>query len=235
MRATPSALAADVVAMREKMHAAHPNAHARCSTSSTIRAAWSTSNSASSTWCWRMRTRTPRCAATRATSRSWRTASELGLVPDAIAQAAADAYREYRRLQHQIRLQGAREARIEPAAQAARRADVAALWQNVFGQPRTVERSQPIRPRPRGKSAKIAVLTMTRKRDVDGGPRWLHLVRRQARAVARRHDARAHAHAALRTRRLRRRARATKPNRGRPFSGCATTPSDCCARRRSSG
>jgi hypothetical protein len=73
------------------------------------------------------------------------TAAGLGLVPDAIAQAAADAYREYRRLQHQIRLQGAREARTEPAAQASRRADVAALWQSVFGEPRTVEVQEPCR------------------------------------------------------------------------------------------
>ena len=36
--------------------------------------------------------------------------ASLGLVPVDIADSAADAYREYRRLQHQVRLQGAREA-----------------------------------------------------------------------------------------------------------------------------
>ena len=45
-------------------------------------------------------------------------AGELGLVPAAIAQRAADAYREYRRLQHQIRLTGAPQARVDPDAQA---------------------------------------------------------------------------------------------------------------------
>ena len=59
--------------------------------------------------------------------------AELGLVPAPVATAAADAYREYRRLQHQIRLQGAAVARVTPAHQAARRAAVAELWSRVFG------------------------------------------------------------------------------------------------------
>jgi len=62
-------------------------------------------------------------------------AADLGLVPPAIAQEAADAYREYRRLQHKIRLTGAPHARVEADPQAQRRAAVAALWAHVFGQP----------------------------------------------------------------------------------------------------
>jgi glutamate-ammonia-ligase adenylyltransferase len=61
-------------------------------------------------------------------------AADLGLVPRTVATAAADAYREYRRLQHQVRLQGAQEARVEPQAQAARRHAVDQLWRAVFGQ-----------------------------------------------------------------------------------------------------
>ncbi len=64
-----------------------------------------------------------------------RIAGELGLVPVAMAAAAANAYRDYRRLQHQIRLTGAPHARVEPALQADRRAAVAALWTHVFGAP----------------------------------------------------------------------------------------------------
>jgi [glutamine synthetase] adenylyltransferase / [glutamine synthetase]-adenylyl-L-tyrosine phosphorylase len=60
-------------------------------------------------------------------------ASEAGLVDASVARAAADAYREYRRLQHQVRLTGAAHARVEPDAQAARRASVDALWKTVFG------------------------------------------------------------------------------------------------------
>jgi glutamate-ammonia-ligase adenylyltransferase len=64
-----------------------------------------------------------------------RMAGELGLVPPAVAAAAADAYREYRRAQHQIRLTGAAEARVDPAGETAHRAAVGALWQAVFGAP----------------------------------------------------------------------------------------------------
>ena len=64
-------------------------------------------------------------------------AGDAGLVPADIAVQAADAYREYRRLQHQIRLTGAPHARVDADAQAPRRAAVDALWQAVFGARRT--------------------------------------------------------------------------------------------------
>ena len=60
-------------------------------------------------------------------------AARLGLVPAAVAASAEDAYREFRRLQHQIRLTGAAHARVPPAPQSARRDAVAALWRHVFG------------------------------------------------------------------------------------------------------
>ena len=61
-------------------------------------------------------------------------AAELGLVPSAIAHDAADAYREYRRLQHKIRLTGAPHARVDAGpSKRQRRAAVAALWAHVFG------------------------------------------------------------------------------------------------------
>jgi [glutamine synthetase] adenylyltransferase / [glutamine synthetase]-adenylyl-L-tyrosine phosphorylase len=59
--------------------------------------------------------------------------AELGLLPATPAAEVADAYRLYRRLQHQIRLTGAAHARVEPEALAAPRAAVAALWTHVFG------------------------------------------------------------------------------------------------------
>ena len=60
-------------------------------------------------------------------------AGDAGLLPQHVAVNAADAYREYRRLQHQIRLTGAPHARVDGDAQASRRAAVDALWQAVFG------------------------------------------------------------------------------------------------------
>ena len=62
-------------------------------------------------------------------------AGDLALVPAAVAAAAANAYRDYRRLQHQIRLTGAPHARIDPAGHVDRRAAVNALWAHVFGAP----------------------------------------------------------------------------------------------------
>ncbi len=59
-------------------------------------------------------------------------AGALGLVAPALAATVADAYRAYRRLQHQIRLQGAESARVEPAPHALTRAAVGALWRHVF-------------------------------------------------------------------------------------------------------
>jgi len=60
-------------------------------------------------------------------------AAHAGLLPRALAQDAADAYREYRRLQHRVRLTGAPHARVDPTPHAARRASVAALWKALFG------------------------------------------------------------------------------------------------------
>jgi glutamate-ammonia-ligase adenylyltransferase len=62
-------------------------------------------------------------------------AADLALLHADVARAAADAYRDYRKLQHQIRLQGARAARVEPLPQAERRAAVDRLWSDVFGAP----------------------------------------------------------------------------------------------------
>ena len=61
-----------------------------------------------------------------------RNAGNIALLSIA-AQAAADAYREYRRLQHQIRLTGAPHARVDPGPQSARRAAVDALWEHALG------------------------------------------------------------------------------------------------------
>jgi [glutamine synthetase] adenylyltransferase / [glutamine synthetase]-adenylyl-L-tyrosine phosphorylase len=62
-------------------------------------------------------------------------AGELELVPRELATEVADAYRAYRRQQHAVRLTGAQHARVDPAAHAERRASVNALWQTLFGAP----------------------------------------------------------------------------------------------------
>jgi len=62
-----------------------------------------------------------------------RMAGDLGLVQRERAYAVADAYREYRRRQHALRLQGATNARVDPALYGEARATVEALWIEVFG------------------------------------------------------------------------------------------------------
>ena len=63
--------------------------------------------------------------------------------PGGACGTVADAYRAYRRAQHQIRLQGAPLARVDPAPQAARRAAIGELWRHVFGAPVAGRRPAP--------------------------------------------------------------------------------------------
>ncbi len=58
---------------------------------------------------------------------------ELGLVDAGLALATADAYRKFRRMQHQIRLQGADKARVDPARAQDDAQQVRKLWEQVFG------------------------------------------------------------------------------------------------------
>jgi glutamate-ammonia-ligase adenylyltransferase len=62
-----------------------------------------------------------------------RMCGELGLIDPALAEAVGDAYRAMRKLQHQVRLQGHDNARVEPAQVAAHAAPVIQLWQALFG------------------------------------------------------------------------------------------------------
>jgi glutamate-ammonia-ligase adenylyltransferase len=59
--------------------------------------------------------------------------ARLGLIPEALALGAFDAYRELRRLQHMLRLQGEKYARVPRESVATAAASVLALWENVFG------------------------------------------------------------------------------------------------------
>jgi glutamate-ammonia-ligase adenylyltransferase len=64
-----------------------------------------------------------------------KTAAGLGLAGVAQAEAARAAYRQFRELQHQLRLAGERYARVEPQRIADSAAAVTALWQSLFGGP----------------------------------------------------------------------------------------------------
>ncbi|MGB9992396.1 bifunctional [glutamate--ammonia ligase]-adenylyl-L-tyrosine phosphorylase/[glutamate--ammonia-ligase] adenylyltransferase [Pseudoduganella rhizocola] len=57
----------------------------------------------------------------------------LGLIDAALAGGTADAYRAMRKLQHQLRLQGQDQSRVDPSRVEQHAAKVTALWQAMFG------------------------------------------------------------------------------------------------------
>jgi [glutamine synthetase] adenylyltransferase / [glutamine synthetase]-adenylyl-L-tyrosine phosphorylase len=61
-----------------------------------------------------------------------RLAAELGLIAAEVAEAAREAYREYRRRQHEMRLQGTESARVPPDLVAEHVRSVRRLWDTVF-------------------------------------------------------------------------------------------------------
>jgi glutamate-ammonia-ligase adenylyltransferase len=60
-------------------------------------------------------------------------AAKLGLIPEALALGAFEAYREFRRLQHMLRLQGEKYARVRREEVRPHADAVLALWRYVFG------------------------------------------------------------------------------------------------------
>ena len=59
---------------------------------------------------------------------------EIGLIPAELAERCRNAYREFRRIQHGLRLKGAKFARVPHEQVATHVAAVRELWTNVFGQ-----------------------------------------------------------------------------------------------------
>ncbi|PLC49254.1 bifunctional [glutamate--ammonia ligase]-adenylyl-L-tyrosine phosphorylase/[glutamate--ammonia-ligase] adenylyltransferase [Pollutimonas subterranea] len=62
-----------------------------------------------------------------------RLAAEAGLISDDLARLAGDAYREFRKSQHALRLQGAEKARVPPDTLIKERDCVQELWNTVIG------------------------------------------------------------------------------------------------------
>jgi [glutamine synthetase] adenylyltransferase / [glutamine synthetase]-adenylyl-L-tyrosine phosphorylase len=60
-------------------------------------------------------------------------AAKLGLIPEEAGTAVGDAYREFRRLQHRLRLNGAKYARVPAGRVEGHIAATRALWRGVFG------------------------------------------------------------------------------------------------------
>jgi len=62
-----------------------------------------------------------------------RVAGELGLIPGELADRVRNAYRNYRRTQHRLRLNGETYARVDPESVATEKAAVTELWELVLG------------------------------------------------------------------------------------------------------
>jgi glutamate-ammonia-ligase adenylyltransferase len=62
-----------------------------------------------------------------------RLAGKLGLIPADAAEKVGSAYREFRRLQHGLRLNGAKYARVRHEDMKEEMAATLALWRRVFG------------------------------------------------------------------------------------------------------
>jgi glutamate-ammonia-ligase adenylyltransferase len=58
-------------------------------------------------------------------------AADQGLIPVNLAEAVRDAYRDYRRMQHGLRLNN-QHSRVDPASVVERVAAVRRLWQYLF-------------------------------------------------------------------------------------------------------
>jgi glutamate-ammonia-ligase adenylyltransferase len=62
-----------------------------------------------------------------------RMCGELGLIDAALARSVGDAYRALRRRQHQLRLQGRDNARVDPLQVQRHAENVVKLWRAIFG------------------------------------------------------------------------------------------------------
>jgi glutamate-ammonia-ligase adenylyltransferase len=58
---------------------------------------------------------------------------QLGLIDGELSVQVADAYRVFRKLQHQLRLQGEEKARVDSQSVSTEVEAVTALYQEVFG------------------------------------------------------------------------------------------------------
>jgi [glutamine synthetase] adenylyltransferase / [glutamine synthetase]-adenylyl-L-tyrosine phosphorylase len=127
----PAALAREVLAMRERIHAAHPNTSGQFDVKHD-RGGMIDIEFAVQFLVLAHAHRHPELARNLGNIALLGTASSLGLIPDALAESCRNAYRKFRRLQHSLRLNGARYARVPPEQVAAKSEAVRTLWKTVF-------------------------------------------------------------------------------------------------------
>jgi glutamate-ammonia-ligase adenylyltransferase len=127
----PSRLSADVLSMREKLHKAHPNDSGLFDLKHD-RGGMIDIEFAVQALILAHAHRHPGLTGNLGNIALLGIASSLGLIPEAVAKQCQDAYREFRRLQHGLRLNGARYARVPQDQVFERAAAVKELWKAVF-------------------------------------------------------------------------------------------------------
>ncbi len=126
-----ASLAADVLGMREKMHAAHPNASGLFDLKHDRGGMIDIEFSVQFLLLAHAHDH-PGLVANLGNIALLQIASGLGLIPAGLSEGVREAYREFRKLQHALRLNGAQYARVEAHAVQTHIAAVRALWDTVL-------------------------------------------------------------------------------------------------------
>jgi glutamate-ammonia-ligase adenylyltransferase len=124
-------LADEVLAMREKMHAAHPN-HSGLFDVKHDRGGMIDIEFMVQYLVLAHAENHPELVANLGNIAILAIAARLGLVEGELAEGARVAYREFRKLQHGLRLNGAQYARVPPALSQVHAQAVCLLWDRVF-------------------------------------------------------------------------------------------------------
>jgi glutamate-ammonia-ligase adenylyltransferase len=130
-RRDPVPLAKEVLAMREKIHAAHPN-RSELFDLKHDRGGMIDVEFAVQFLVLAHAHRHHALTGNLGNIALLRIAADLGLVPAALAERTRHAYREFRRRQHALRLNGAQYARVPPEPVTTHREAVRELWQTVL-------------------------------------------------------------------------------------------------------
>ncbi|HEX5767558.1 MAG TPA: bifunctional [glutamate--ammonia ligase]-adenylyl-L-tyrosine phosphorylase/[glutamate--ammonia-ligase] adenylyltransferase, partial [Burkholderiales bacterium] len=131
-RRDPEPLKAEIVAMRDRLHAAHPNASALFDVKHDA-GGMIDIEFAVQFLVLAFSSRFPSLTGNLGNIALLRMAAGHGLIRAELAERARDAYREFRRLQHRLRLNGAQYARVPREQVSAEAEAVRTLWREVFG------------------------------------------------------------------------------------------------------
>ncbi len=139
-----NALLEEVLAMRQKMHEGHPNDSDQFDLKHD-QGGMVDIEFIVQTLVLRFSHEHPRLTGNLGNIALLRMAGELGLIDSSLAEAAGNAYRDYRRQQHAERLAGAKSARVNPKDWQMPRDAVIRLWKQVFEEaPATIRDLQTI-------------------------------------------------------------------------------------------